>query len=1398
MEYVIKGVQFGVWSAEDISRQAVMDLTDTGIKGNLDSFTDGLLGSVSAQSQCKDCRQPTKTCTGHWGVIRLGCIIPNPFFTKEIKNILQCFCLKCSTLLYEKNRIELNDLHLLDDKDRLQEIVTILSKSNGSFSCPNCSTPVNEIQLIDDKAIPLFKIRYCDDPGAKKKKNKTLTLSYDEIYGMFKNISNEDLDVIGFNSHLLNEAEYLDSTTFTHSMMRHRHQNRPEDFFITNLPVLPLPVRTAVCQGKETRHDGATIVYQQILKQVRALRDAKNEDDANIRKKNIQQWVFLLYKQKGDSGNQKSYNSLNERLSSKDGHVRGAVESKRADYGGRTVVGNAPHLPFGMVQVPREMAKMSQIEYACNINLSFWNKQLQEDKKLLEQADKNLKIMKERKEVKNKKSTRLVTTIHLVRKPLVNYEPVIQYVTKKTTGFKTSVKFVKQIENGDIIHRLLKTGDMCIINRQPTIRKESYNAHRIYICPDPSIRTLCIPLSDMSSYNMDCDGDEGNIHIPQGPKCQAEMEIQMNIESRIMTDQTSTHVINLTQGVIYCLYLLTRDTTFVPWHIFCDLVFIVGAENTWKDTLTRAEKHFKIDRKEVLSEEKFIGKKGKNVTYELKIIKCDIPGKIVFSLLLPATYSRKIGEIEIERGILIKGQLNKDTMNRITEDLYIEYGQEIAINYINGANFLSNKWNTIYGYTFGLRDCRNYKTKEIKKTLKETYEHVKYIETMPISDDEKEILIREALDKATQIGQKIAKDGMYGGADNAMSIATLSKAKGSFVNLSYISCFLGLQTVMGKRYAPELCEGTRILACFDVGDKSPQAGGFVDSNFYRGLSPIHLFFHAWSSRKGLVDTAVTTKDSGYTHRKFGKKMENAHIDILGCIRDCDNSIIDFQYGEMGFDPGEVYWTHGTAFFIDLKQLVSTINDEYMMKYPKSKPKKTQFSDKQFEFIEKHLLIVGQTTAEPIIASKKRILHIIKQQLKDVEIIIDKWTIETFFARMRTVFNRSRIQPGNMVGFKATCSIGSVSTQDALNAFHSSGTSSKTTTTGLPREEELTSLTDSQKVTGGSFRYNDKILLESDGMTEEEKIEQRKKKMKRIDQLRKIFEYKTIKQFMSIEILKTSKKSVTNEWEPILSTHSLFKKPEWFDIWLEMTEKEITFEDDFILHCRLDKRMMFTYGITLYDFVEILSDYTVIPSPSLLCEMYIYPNFEDVQLPKEIDGESPSWKYYWIRDVCVPQILSTRVTGIHNIAKIFFSHENIIEYQGHNFKELMKIPNVIFSSLQTDVVWEVVENLGISATYIFLYEEFTKCLSKQLNPAHIMLLARTMTDSGQAKNVTRTGIDNRVGVLTKASFETPVDIFTNAASWGLNDDNKSLAASYFLGTSFKIGTLYDNFTLLNRK
>ena len=85
----------------------------------------------------------------------------------------------------------------------------------------------------------------------------------------------------------------------------------------------------------------------------------------------------------------------------------------------------------------------------------------------------------------------------------IRYEPVIQYIIRRGRQLSPLSKFIKELRVGDQIHRRLQDGDYIIGNRQPTIRKESFNSYRVHISRDSTKRTICFGLSDCSSLNMD-------------------------------------------------------------------------------------------------------------------------------------------------------------------------------------------------------------------------------------------------------------------------------------------------------------------------------------------------------------------------------------------------------------------------------------------------------------------------------------------------------------------------------------------------------------------------------------------------------------------------------------------------------------------------------------------------------------------------------------------------------------------------------------------------------------------------------------------------------------------------------------------------------------------------------
>jgi DNA-directed RNA polymerase I subunit RPA1 len=76
---------------------------------------------------------------------------------------------------------------------------------------------------------------------------------------------------------------------------------------------------------------------------------------------------------------------------------------------------------------------------------------------------------------------------------------------------------------------------------------------------------------------------------------------------------------------------------------------------------------------------------------------------------------------------------------------------------------------------------------------------------------------------------------------NNFTLMVSTGAKGSGVNQSQITCFLGQQALEGQR-VPVMISG-KTLPSFRPYDASPRAGGFVRDRFLTGVKPQEYYFH---------------------------------------------------------------------------------------------------------------------------------------------------------------------------------------------------------------------------------------------------------------------------------------------------------------------------------------------------------------------------------------------------------------------------------------------------------------------------------------------------------------------------------------------------------------------------
>ena len=123
----------------------------------------------------------------------------------------------------------------------------------------------------------------------------------------------------------------------------------------------------------------------------------------------------------------------------------------------------------------------------------------------------------------------------------------------------------------------------------------------------------------------------------------------------------------------------------------------------------------------------------------------------------------------------------------------------------------------------------------------------------------REVRINAALNKAKDIGLRIAKDSLS--KNNNFLSTVQSGSKGDFFNIAQIAGLLGQQNLKGRRVPLSLNHGKRSLPHYPFGEMIPEmeyeSRGFIDRGFLRGLTPRQFYFHAMSGREGICDKLVS-------------------------------------------------------------------------------------------------------------------------------------------------------------------------------------------------------------------------------------------------------------------------------------------------------------------------------------------------------------------------------------------------------------------------------------------------------------------------------------------------------------------------------------------------------------
>lgn len=334
-------------------------------------------------------------------------------------------------------------------------------------------------------------------------------------------------------------------------------------------------------------------------------------------------------------------------------------------------------------------------------------------------------------------------------------------------------------------------------------------------------------------------------------------------------------------------------------------------------------------------------------------------------------------------------------------------------------------------------------------------------------------------------------------------------------------------------------------------------------------------------------------------------------------------------------------------------------------------------------------------------------------------------IKKVFETVRQEYVNALAEPGECVGLLCAESMGEPSTQMTLNTFHLAGVAEVNVTTGLPRLIEI--LDGRKKISTSSMEIFLKEPFNSG------------KDIKRIAE----------------RIRETTLTYFMKEIEIDLSQMAII----------------ISLDVERIKAVDLDVNQiikMLEKGAKGYSFKE--EGNTVVAKSTSKD-----PEINDLYKLKEK-----------IKDIYV-----FGIKGITQVLPVKRGEEFVIVTAGSNLKDVFKLDFVDKVRTLSNDVNEVQNFLGIEAARQTIIREINKVLSTQgipIDQRHIILLADTMTSSGQVLGVNRYGIvKEKPSVLARASFETPIKHVINASLIGEVDELRSVIENVMLNQPVPTGT-----------
>ena len=504
-------------------------------------------------------------------------------------------------------------------------------------------------------------------------------------------------------------------------------------------------------------------------------------------------------------------------------------------------------------------------------------------------------------------------------------------------------------------------GKYVLLNRAPSLHRLSIQSFQPVLVEGRAIQLH--PLV-CAGFNADFDGDQMAVHLPLSKEAQAEARDLMSATNNLLKPADGAPVLHISQDIVLGNYYLTYDKPQAQTDKIKSFSSVYEAELAYDKGAIHLQSPIKIFAKGAMRQTTL--------------------GRVFFNEILPEDFP-------YDNNVQTKKQLKK-----VLAQIFNKYGAEETAKIADRMKGQAFRFATTAAVSTGMTD----------------YVHFDEIAEFIAEGEAKATLISEQFDQGliTEDERYNLTVGVWRTVDNnitdflkdqlahmdtSISMMVNSGARGDISNVKLASAMIGIQVDAASREI-----------------ELP-----IKSSYTGGLSSLEAFVATRGARKGLIDTALKTADSGYLTRRLVDVAQDVFTveDVEGDDEgyaiyrsETEETMIDFSNRLAGRYAAETIPGHVNKDELITREIADAIDDDESVQSVKIQ---SVLSTNNLDGIPQRSYGVDMSTGE-----------LVKVH-----------------------------QP---VGVIAAQSVGEPGTQLTLRTFHNSGVAGGDITQGLPRVEEL--------------------------------------------------------------------------------------------------------------------------------------------------------------------------------------------------------------------------------------------------------------------------------------------------------------------------------------------------------